>query len=127
MQDYFFQKYSKEDQELEDAVQEAIDITSRPVSPALSHASDGTDVPPPSAVMTRALQARLAHRELQDRWAIEYISLTRVRPVLEAFDDDASGWISVKEANAFTSSRPLDYSVIKWLAYWAAGMFTSKP
>ncbi|KZV91124.1 hypothetical protein EXIGLDRAFT_676374 [Exidia glandulosa HHB12029] len=57
----------------------------------------------------------------QDKWAIKYITLTRVRPILEAFDDDASGWISIKEANTFTSTRPLDYSVLKWLAFWAAG------
>ncbi|KZV96120.1 hypothetical protein EXIGLDRAFT_833894 [Exidia glandulosa HHB12029] len=57
----------------------------------------------------------------QDKWAIKYITLTRVRPILEAFDDDASGWISIKEANTFTSTRPHDYSVLKWLAFWAAG------
>ncbi|EJD53365.1 hypothetical protein AURDEDRAFT_180879 [Auricularia subglabra TFB-10046 SS5] len=121
VQDFFFQKYSQEDQEVDDAVQEALDAVSRPVSPAFSHVSEGTDAPPPSAVMTHALQARIVHQELQDRWAIQYVSLAHVRSVLEAFDDDASGWISVKEANAFTSSRPLNYSVIKWLAYWAAG------
>jgi hypothetical protein len=44
-----------------------------------------------------------------------------MRRILEAFDDDASGWITVAEANTFTSSRPENYSAIKWLAFWAAG------
>ncbi|KAH7099932.1 hypothetical protein BKA62DRAFT_673164 [Auriculariales sp. MPI-PUGE-AT-0066] len=119
VQDYFLQKYSKEDEETDAAIRDAYDGGSRPLTPApMSAISDG---PPPSAILTKAIEARVVQRELQDRWAIEYITLTRVRPVLEAFDDDASGWISVKEANVFTSGRPQDYSVIKWLAFWAAG------
>ncbi|KAH7099931.1 hypothetical protein BKA62DRAFT_673163 [Auriculariales sp. MPI-PUGE-AT-0066] len=119
VQDYFLQKYSKEDEETDAAIRDAYDGGSRPLTPVpMTAISDG---PPPSAVLTKAIEARLVQRELQDRWAVEYITLTRVRPVLEAFDDDASGWISVKEANVFTSSRPQNYSVIKWLAFWAAG------
>ncbi|KAJ7798269.1 hypothetical protein B0H14DRAFT_3886551 [Mycena olivaceomarginata] len=59
--------------------------------------------------------------ESEDLWAAQFITLTRMRRILEAFDDDASGWITVAEANTFTSSRPENYSVIKWLAFWAAG------
>ncbi|KZV94080.1 hypothetical protein EXIGLDRAFT_673437 [Exidia glandulosa HHB12029] len=121
VQDYFIQQYTHEEQEYEGAM-EALESLSRPISPTHSHISDATDyIPPQSAVVTRAWQARIAHGDLQDRWAIKYITLTRVQAVLEAFDDDASGWISVKEANIFTSSRPQDYSVIRWLAFWAAG------
>ncbi|KAF8181171.1 hypothetical protein K438DRAFT_1679952 [Mycena galopus ATCC 62051] len=121
LQDHFLQKYSKEDQEMSDAIGDAAQGISRPISPALSVGSAGTDGPPPSVLVPRALEARTAHHELEDRWAIDYITLTRVQPILEAFDGDGSGWISVQEANAFTSSRPADYSVAKWLAFWAAG------
>jgi hypothetical protein len=60
-------------------------------------------------------------RRDRDGWALAYISILRVQPLLEAFDDDATGWISVKEANHFTSSRPKDWSLSRWIAYWAAG------
>ncbi|KAJ6508453.1 hypothetical protein C8R45DRAFT_815585 [Mycena sanguinolenta] len=121
VQDYFLHKYNREDQKMDDAVRGAAEGLSGPSSPVLSTASATTDEPPPSALVARAIEARTAQRELQDRWAINYITLTRVRPILEAFDDDGSGWISVLEANTFTSSRPVDYSVVKWLAFWAAG------
>ncbi|KAJ7315149.1 hypothetical protein DFH08DRAFT_422699 [Mycena albidolilacea] len=121
VQDYFLQKYNREDQKMDAAVRNAAEGLSGPSSPALSTASAATDEPPPSALVARAIEARTAQRELQDRWAINYFTLTRVRPILEAFDDDGSGWISVLEANTFTSSRPVDYSVVKWLAFWAAG------
>ena len=73
-----------------------------------------------------------------DQWALEYIGINYVRSTLEAFDDDASGFVTVKEANNFTRSRPLDWrwvvncsrkfetfscgsSLSHWLAYWAIG------
>jgi len=44
-----------------------------------------------------------------DAWAIKYIDVMWVQPILEAFDDDASGFITVAEVNHFTSSRPADW------------------
>ena len=44
-----------------------------------------------------------------DVWAIKYIDVLWVQPILEAFDDDASGFITVGEVNRFTSSRPIDW------------------
>ena len=44
-----------------------------------------------------------------DGWAIKYIDIMRVQPILEAFDDDASGFITIAEVNRFTSSRPVDW------------------
>lgn len=44
-----------------------------------------------------------------DAWAIKYIDVMWVQPILEAFDDDASGFITVTEVNRFTSSRPADW------------------
>lgn len=41
-----------------------------------------------------------------DRWAIDYISSFRLRPLLEAIDTDCSGLITVSEANEFTTARP---------------------
>lgn len=44
-----------------------------------------------------------------DAWAIKYIDIMWVQPILEAIDDDASGFITVAEVNHFTSSRPVDW------------------
>jgi hypothetical protein len=44
-----------------------------------------------------------------DAWAIKYIDVMWVQPILEAFDDDASGFITISEVNRFTSSRPVDW------------------
>ncbi|KIJ54026.1 hypothetical protein M422DRAFT_42301 [Sphaerobolus stellatus SS14] len=37
------------------------------------------------------------------------------------FNDDASGFVTVAEVNAFTTSRPADWSLPVWIAYWAVG------
>ena len=51
-----------------------------------------------------------------DAWAIKFIDVTHLQPILEAFDDDASGFITISEVNWFTSSprRPADWRLV-WL------------
>ncbi|GJE85149.1 hypothetical protein PsYK624_012270 [Phanerochaete sordida] len=58
---------------------------------------------------------------LEDEWALEFITIARIQPLLEAFDDDASSLVSVSEVNAFTGARPASWSLLKWMAYWTAG------
>ena len=41
-----------------------------------------------------------------DIWALKYINISNAERILEAFDDDASGFVTVSEANHFTQSRP---------------------
>ncbi|KAF7353558.1 EF-hand domain-containing protein [Mycena sanguinolenta] len=116
VQDHFLHKYNKEERQIHEASRNAIEGKSQP--PAESASSTVIDDQPvtmqPGGTDENA-------SESEDLWAAQFITLTRMRPILEAFDDDASGWISVAEANTFTSSRPKNYSVIKWLAFWAAG------
>lgn len=38
-------------------------------------------------------------------WGFEYIDVAYVHPIVEAMDEDGSGFISVKEANSFALSR----------------------
>ena len=45
----------------------------------------------------------------QDEWALEWINVTRLQPIVEAFDDDASNFITVTEANDLTTARPRDW------------------
>ena len=44
-----------------------------------------------------------------DKWALKYINVNRARTILEAFDDDASGFVTIQEVNTFTRARPLDW------------------
>jgi hypothetical protein len=38
-------------------------------------------------------------------WVLEYMDVAYVQPIVEAMDEDGSGFISVKEANSFALSR----------------------
>lgn len=44
-----------------------------------------------------------------DRWALAYINILGVQPILETVDDDATGFVSINEANAFTSAKPMGW------------------
>ncbi|KAL0568234.1 hypothetical protein V5O48_013761 [Marasmius crinis-equi] len=57
----------------------------------------------------------------EDRWALKYISIDRVQPLIEALDEDGSSYITISEVNTFTSSRPEGWSLPKWIAYWTVG------
>ena len=80
---------------------------------------------------------------LTDDWAFQYISVAYLQPIMEAFDDDGSGYTTVFEVNRFTDSLPpkitwtyvtITLQVIgplliplitrlpHWIAYWAIGM-----
>ncbi|KAM5543336.1 hypothetical protein V8D89_003210 [Ganoderma adspersum] len=74
---------------------------------------------------TEHVKTRLAD---EDEWALEWININRLQAIIEAFDDDASGFITVEEVNYFTTSRPKEWSLPHWLAYWAIGwqMTTTK-
>ena len=47
-----------------------------------------------------------------DNWALRYINLNYVQSVMEAFDEDASGFVTIKEANDLTGSRPPDWRYV---------------
>ncbi|KAF7326353.1 Protein kinase domain-containing protein [Mycena venus] len=81
---------------------------SAPVSPVASGPALPTDTKP-----------------LQDEsWALAYINVTYVQPILEAVDDDGTGFISIKEVNYFAGSRG-SLSLLSWVAFWAAGWHMS--
>ncbi|KAK0475513.1 hypothetical protein IW261DRAFT_1340555, partial [Armillaria novae-zelandiae] len=62
---------------------------------------------------------------LKDRWALAYFNVAHVQPVLEAMDDDATGFITTKEINNFTKSIPPGWTLPQWIAYWAEGWHVS--
>lgn len=42
----------------------------------------------------------------EDKWALKYISVYRVHALIEAIDNDVSGFVTIAEVNKFTSARP---------------------
>ena len=44
-----------------------------------------------------------------DKWTLKYININYARTISEAFDTDASGFVTTQEVNAFTRARPLDW------------------
>ena len=44
--------------------------------------------------------------DIQDDWALRYIDATWLQAIMEAFDDDASGYITVMELNHFANACP---------------------
>ena len=69
-----------------------------------------------------------------DAWAIGFIDVIWLQPILEAFDDDASGFITITEVNTFTFRmaggqslvapnryRLMSSSLPRWLVFWAVG------
>ena len=41
-----------------------------------------------------------------DQWALEFLNVTWLRPVMEAFDEDASGYITILEVNRLMDMLP---------------------
>ncbi|KAK0215121.1 hypothetical protein IW262DRAFT_1278423, partial [Armillaria fumosa] len=62
-----------------------------------------------------------------DQWTLAYLNISHLQPILEAVDDDATGFITIKEINTFTNvkSRPQDWTLPQWIAYWAKGWHVS--
>ncbi|KDR69994.1 hypothetical protein GALMADRAFT_145041 [Galerina marginata CBS 339.88] len=57
----------------------------------------------------------------EDAWAIRFLSRSNLSPLMEAVDPDCSGHVTIKEINDFTSSRPREWSLPQWVAYWTVG------
>ncbi|KAK0239406.1 hypothetical protein EDD85DRAFT_766418 [Armillaria nabsnona] len=74
-----------------------------------------------SPMITTENDSPLSQSHISDQWALQYINLHRIQPLIEAFDDDVSGFVTINEANALCAGRPENWSLPHWLAYWAVG------
>ncbi|KIM34875.1 hypothetical protein M413DRAFT_450024 [Hebeloma cylindrosporum] len=72
-------------------------------------------------IPANTLSADFIRPEMEDLWVLNCINVTHVQPIVEALDEDGSGFISVKEANKFAGSRPTGWSFLRWIAYWGMG------
>ncbi|TFK64974.1 hypothetical protein BDN72DRAFT_962869 [Pluteus cervinus] len=70
---------------------------------------------------TRSLITNHSPAWFDDKWTLSYVNVAHVQPILEAVDDDGSGFVSINEVNTFVASRPPEWTLLQWLAYWAAG------
>ncbi|KAF8529739.1 hypothetical protein BU17DRAFT_79839 [Hysterangium stoloniferum] len=83
------------------------------------HFHEKWNVDSPADITTEAVVAHEKHPD--DEWVLAYINPLRLQLISKVFDDDASGFITLAEVNAFTTSRPLGWSLPHWIAYWAVG------
>jgi hypothetical protein len=51
-----------------------------------------------------------------DSWALNYIDVAHMQSIVEAIDEDCSGFITVSEANKFALSRPEGWRSVPTLA-----------
>ncbi|KAJ3543517.1 hypothetical protein NM688_g5844 [Phlebia brevispora] len=58
-----------------------------------------------------------------DEWAFQYINVSYLQPIMEAFDDDGSGYVTISEVNRLVDALPpsINWSLPHWIAYWAIG------
>lgn len=107
LHDHFSEKYSKlssPNNHTEEVPQPQPSRSSE--SPILAGAK------PLDGSITQSLSVMDRQNEDDDKWAMKYISLSYIQPILEAFDDDGSGFISIKEVNDFTNSRPKNWRCV---------------
>ena len=45
-----------------------------------------------------------------DEWTLKYLDLEWLQPIMEAFDDDGSGYVTISEVNRLIDLRPLSLS-----------------
>lgn len=43
-----------------------------------------------------------------DDWTLEYMNMSYLQQIKEAFDQDGSGWVTISDVNRFSESQP-DY------------------
>ena len=73
----------------------------------------------------KAMNPDMTSQDRLDDWALQYIDLNWLNPIMDAFDDDGTGFITIGEINRFTDDMPesLQWSLQHWIAYWAVGQY----
>ncbi|KAF8183828.1 hypothetical protein K438DRAFT_1974856 [Mycena galopus ATCC 62051] len=80
---------------------------------------EGTTIEELRGALKKALSSAKARTE--DKWALNLLTFQNLPKVLEAFDGDGSGFVSVWEVNQLTSACPNGWTLLQWLAYWILG------
>lgn len=57
---------------------------------------------------------------MTDEWALPYIDIKWLQPIVESFDEDGSGYVTIAEINNFTQSRPTELGWRYYILYCAS-------
>ncbi|KAG6853344.1 hypothetical protein C0991_005075 [Blastosporella zonata] len=77
------------------------------------------------SVVSSSADSTAPSRFTDDEWAHSYVNVSYLQALSESIDDDGSGLINIQEINTFTTLCPKGWSLLQWLAYWAAGWHSS--
>ncbi|KAI0828260.1 hypothetical protein BC628DRAFT_1337903 [Trametes gibbosa] len=61
---------------------------------------------------------------MSDKWALDYLNIAWLHPIMEAIDDDTSGYISVSEVNRFMQRLPPELCW-RWVVQYFVSMAES--
>lgn len=79
----------------------------------MSTAAQPESVPSPSHPESDARRVEdtdvVPDAPIKDQWALQYIGVHLVRPLIEVIDEDVSSFVTIAEVNAFTASRPAEW------------------
>ncbi|KAJ4475478.1 hypothetical protein J3R30DRAFT_3375675 [Lentinula aciculospora] len=92
-----------------------------PILPTLLPEPPLSPVPLSAASTVASADWAVTSLPRDDSWALRYIGVAHVQPILEAVDDNGTRFVSIKEVNTFATSKPNGWSLPVWIAYWAAG------
>ncbi|KAI0656707.1 hypothetical protein C8Q70DRAFT_311165 [Cubamyces menziesii] len=56
-----------------------------------------------------------------DMWMSRYLNHCHVQGIIDVLDHRATGVVSIDDLNRFAAARPRDWSLIRWIVYWAIG------
>jgi hypothetical protein len=94
LQDYFTEKFLERDEPEFGSY-----VRSPSPAPSLAPSEDAGEV-------NSVPQPKKQRFNKDDKWTLAYINILHVQGLVEAFDDDGTGFITVKEVNGLTRSRP---------------------
>ena len=63
----------------------------------------------------------------KDSWALQYINVHLIQPLIEAIDEDGSSFITVNELNDFTSGRPTGWRRVLKLTIYSSFLTYIQP
>jgi hypothetical protein len=90
---------------------------SRPASPIEEAASPtSVDFKFQQTTTTKKTASRPASDAsiIADKEYLQYLAIPYISAIIEAFDDDASGFIRISEVNHFCASAPSGWTLLQW-------------
>ncbi|KAH9889559.1 hypothetical protein C8Q73DRAFT_654358 [Cubamyces lactineus] len=61
------------------------------------------------------------HIQDDDAWMSRYLNHCDMQGITDVLDHQATGIMTVDDLNRFATARPRDWSLLRWIVYWAIG------